>query len=124
MEFQFTNESKGEESTNETTNTSGVTSCNDLLNSNNDQPLFCMKIIVIFSQLTQFKPDYWSLVNGDNQTLIKKIYAKIKKSFKMVKDSINCLFQVYIKQYLTSRNRMNNFKVFLYFFIKRALKTT
>lgn len=66
----------------------------DLLNSNNDQPLYCMKIIIIFSQLNQFRPDYWSLVNGEDQAKIKKIYAKINKSLKTIKDSINCLFQV------------------------------
>ena len=93
MEFQFTNENKVDE-LGDVSQLSSVTLCNDLLNSNNDQPLFCMKIIVIFSQLTQFKPDYWSLVNGDNQIIIKKIYTKIKRLFKMLKDSINCLFQV------------------------------
>ena len=92
-EFQFTNENKVDE-LGDVSQLSSVTLCNDLLNSNNDQPLFCMKIIVIFSQLTQFKPDYWSLVNGDNQIIIKKIYTKIKRLFKMLKDSINCLFQV------------------------------
>jgi len=66
----------------------------DLLNSNNDQPLYCMKIIIIFSQLNQFRPDYWSLVNGEDQAKIKKIYAKISRSLKTIKDSINCLFQV------------------------------
>lgn len=93
MEFQFTNENKVDE-LGDVSQLSSVTLCNDLLNSNNDQPLFCMKIIVIFSQLTQFKPDYWSLVNGDNQIIIKKIYTRIKRLFKMLKDSINCLFQV------------------------------
>ena len=93
MEFQFTNENKVDE-LGDVSQLSSATLCNDLLNSNNDQPLFCMKIIVIFSQLTQFKPDYWSLVNGDNQIIIKNIYTKIKFLFKMLKDSINCLFQV------------------------------
>ena len=95
MEFQFTTENKSDEFTEgDYSSVSNGTTCNDLLNSNNDQPLYCMKIIIIFSQLNQFKPDYWSLVNGDNQEATKKVYAKIKKLLKMLKDSINCLFQV------------------------------
>lgn len=66
----------------------------DHLNSNNDQPLYCMKIIILYSQLSQFKPDYWSLVNGENLLKIKKVYSKINKLLKIIKDSINCLFQV------------------------------
>lgn len=66
----------------------------DYLNSNNDQPLYCMKIIMLYSLLNQFRPDYWTLLNGENQPNIKKIYLKIKKMLALAKDSINCLFQV------------------------------
>lgn len=64
------------------------------LNANNDQPLYCMKIIVLYSQLSQFRPDYWTLVNGQNPANIRRIYAKIRRILSTVKDSINCLFQV------------------------------
>ena len=96
MDFQFLNNDNTSHEEVSTNTSSATASCNDLLNSNSDQPLYCMKIIIIFSQLNQFKPDYWSLVNGDSQIKIKKVYFKIKKLFKMLKDSINCLFQVLI----------------------------
>lgn len=66
----------------------------DYQNTNNDQPIYCMKINMLYSQLSQFRPDYWSLVNGENFLIIKKIYSKIINLLKLVKDSINCLFQV------------------------------
>lgn len=66
----------------------------DFLNSNNDQPLYVVKITNLFAQLNEFSPDYWTLINGQNMANIRKIFSKIKKLIKMVKDSINCLFQV------------------------------
>ena len=83
---------KNEDTSAECSIMSSVTA--DTFNSNNDQPLYCVKIINIFSQLSLFKPDYLSLINGDNQVIMKKIYVKIKKYFKILKDSVNCLFQV------------------------------
>lgn len=71
-----------------------TTSRSDHLTTNNDQPLYCMKIIVLYSHLSQFRPDYWTLVNGENQAIIRRVYSKIKKILSTVKDSINCLFQV------------------------------
>lgn len=66
----------------------------DYLNYNNDQPLYCMKIVILYSQLSQFRPDYWSLHNEENVTKIKKIYTKIIKLLRGLKESINCLFKV------------------------------
>lgn len=66
----------------------------DYLNHNNDQPLYCMKIVVLYSQLSQFRPDYWSLHNDENIFKIKKVYSKIIKLLRGLKESINCLFKV------------------------------
>lgn len=76
------------------TTTTTNTNKSDHLNVNNDQPLYCMKIIVLYSQLSQFRPDYWTLVNGQNTAAIRRIFVRIKKLLATVKDSINCLFQV------------------------------
>ncbi|RMZ99335.1 hypothetical protein BpHYR1_015389 [Brachionus plicatilis] len=65
----------------------------DYLNHNNDQPLYCMKIVILYSQLSQFKPDYWSLHNEENVPKIKKVYSKIVKLLRGLKESINCLFK-------------------------------
>jgi hypothetical protein len=72
----------------------GLTSSLDFLNSNSDQPLYCMKIVILFSQLNQFVPDFWTLVNGENAAYVNKVFLKMKKLLKLVKDAINCLFQV------------------------------
>lgn len=66
----------------------------DYLNHNNDQPLYCMKIVILYSQLSQFRPEYWSLYNDENVPKIKKIYTKIIKLLRGLKESINCFFKV------------------------------
>jgi hypothetical protein len=68
----------------------------DLTISGNDgdKPLYCVKIIVLHSLLSEFRPDYWSMVNGEDQKLIKKTCCKIAKLLKATKSAINCLFQV------------------------------
>lgn len=68
--------------------------CSDYLNNNNDQPLYCMKIVMIYSQLSQFRPDYWSLINEENILMIKKSFCKINKLLRGLKESINCLLKV------------------------------
>jgi hypothetical protein len=62
--------------------------------SDGDKPLYCVKIIVLHSLLSEFRPDYWSMVNGEDKIQIKKTYAKIKKLLNATKSAINCLFQV------------------------------
>ncbi len=61
---------------------------------NNDQPLYSIKLLMSFAQLNRFRPDYWSLTRADHANKIKLLAVKIMKTFRIIKDSINCLFQV------------------------------
>jgi hypothetical protein len=69
----------------------------EMATDSNDQPVYSMKIVVLYSQLSSFKIDYWTMINGQAQIKIRKIYTKIRKLLKSTKESINCLFQVRIK---------------------------
>ena len=61
---------------------------------NNDQPLYSIKLLMTFAQLNRFRPDYWSLTKDVHANKIKLLTVKIMKTFRIIKDSINCLFQV------------------------------
>ncbi|CAF0703833.1 unnamed protein product [Brachionus calyciflorus] len=58
-----------------------------------NKPLYCCKILMLYSQLSQFKPDYWSLINEENIQKIKKCYRKINKILHSLRESINFLFK-------------------------------
>jgi hypothetical protein len=68
----------------------------DSVNHNADQPLYCVKIVVLYGQLSRFRPEYWSMVNSEDLPGMKNICCKIKKLLRTSKDTINSLVQVNI----------------------------
>ena len=63
-------------------------------NNYNDQSYYSIKILSIFSQINQFQPDYWSLVNAQDAHMVNKVYLQIKKKIKTLKELITCFYRV------------------------------
>ena len=60
---------------------------------NSDLPLYCMKIVVLFGQLGQFRPDYWTRVHCACERELRHVYAHIKCTLHTVRKLIDCLFE-------------------------------
>lgn len=82
-----------------TANSENLETSESIDQMNNDQPLYSIKLLMSFAQLNRFRPDYWSLTRTDHANKIKLLAVKIMKTFRIIKDSINCLFQVRLFDY-------------------------
>lgn len=58
-----------------------------------NQPLYCIKILMIYSQLSQLRIDNWSLCYGHDVNKLVDLYARMRKLIKKVKESINFMLQ-------------------------------